>query len=153
MKHTLIIALLIFLSSCGAKPPVRYVPVNSETTVRERPAMVVIPADSANLRALLECDSLNRVVLRALDEIKTPGLESNFSLEEGKIIYRLRTIRDTITVYVTDTVFREQVPVEVPVPYEVNRLKWYQLLLICVGVFSIVLFLIKVIYKSLTKVL
>lgn len=39
----------------------------TEINVRDREVPVTIPADSASILALLECDSLNRVVMRELE--------------------------------------------------------------------------------------
>jgi len=61
-----VLLLLGFLCSCKSQ----YMPgVDTETdiTVRDREVPVVIPGDSASIRALLECDSLNRVVMRELE--------------------------------------------------------------------------------------
>lgn len=65
-----IIALLLWVlfGMVGCKS--QYMPgVDTETdiTVRDREVPVVIPSDSASIRALLECDSLNRVVMRELE--------------------------------------------------------------------------------------
>jgi len=143
--------MLVFLAGCGTKPPVRYVPIQSTTEIKQRPVDVPIPADSSTLIALFECDSLYQVVLKQLSETHSPGMESDIDIKAGQIIYKTRTLRDTITVMVTDTVFREQVPIEVPVPYAVNKLKWWQTGFMVLGVAFIIFILIALISKLLTN--
>jgi len=143
--------MLVFLAGCASKLPVRYVPVQSTTEIKQRPVEVPIPADSASLLALFECDSLNQVILKQLNETRTSGMHTDFDFDKGQLIYKTRTLRDTITVMVTDTVYREQVPIEVPVPYEVNKLKWWQTGFMVLGVAFIFFILIALISKLLTN--
>lgn len=61
-----VLLLLGFLCSCKTQ----YMPgTDTETniTVRDREVPVYTPPDSASILALLECDSLNRVVMRELE--------------------------------------------------------------------------------------
>lgn len=65
-----IIAVLLWVlfGLVGCKS--QYLPgtdTTTDITVRDREVPVVTPADSASILALLECDSLNRVVMRELE--------------------------------------------------------------------------------------
>lgn len=73
--HTLIayvvaIILTVILCLCFPSCKSQYVPGTDTTTeinIRDREVPVTTPADSASILALLECDSLNRVVMRELE--------------------------------------------------------------------------------------
>lgn len=74
------------------------------------------------LTALFACDSNNRVILKAYDELKSRGMESRLSFADGKLDYRAGTPPDTVFLPAHDSIIH--VPVEVKV--EVNRLTWGQ---------------------------
>lgn len=66
MGVTAMVLATLFCHGCKSQ----YMPgTDTETSinVRDREVPVVIPGDSASIRALLECDSLNRVVMRELE--------------------------------------------------------------------------------------
>lgn len=84
-----------------------YVPTRSSTTIVD--TVVSQAADSAVIRALFECDSNNRVVLRALQEAHSQNASGSLDLDtSGRVevvtrwrtqyIERIKEVRDTTTV-------------------------------------------------------
>jgi hypothetical protein len=139
--------IIVFIS-CGTSARVHEIPVRTNTVVHERLVPVALPADSAVLTALLECDSLNRVRLVEISELKSRRVESGFTLSEDKrdsgdnrdvgdaagkqalLVYRIRTVHDTVRVAARDSIVYKDVPVTVEVPVEVNVLtgwQWFQI--------------------------
>lgn len=76
----------------------------TETVVREKLVPVPVPADSAAIRALLECDSTGRVVLRWLDMANSRNTELQFKLDSmGNVLAGFRLSPDTVFVPVRDS--------------------------------------------------
>lgn len=137
---------IVFISGCRTVQPTTPVAKAKDSVVYiEKLVPVNIPADSAMFEALFECDSTNKVILKTLAEEKTKRVNTNTSFKPGKIaklVYRTKTVHDTI--YIKQTA--KTVIKETPVPYkeikEVNRLHWWQKVLIWEGaVFTILLFI------------
>lgn len=127
MKNTLIIlfSILVMFSCKTAKQSVIEVPVQYKERIVERLVPVTVPADSSSVKALFECDSLNNVVMRELNESKTKGVESKVSFTNGWLNYHTVTIHDTVYVTAKDSIIYKEVAIRVEVPVEVNRLtKW-----------------------------
>ena len=76
-----------------------------------------VPGDSTLLRAVFECDSLNRVLLKDLAEVKGGKVGSAFGFKNGVLDYRADFKPDTAYLP-SDTVFTEK---EVPVQVEAKR--------------------------------
>lgn len=76
------------------------------------------------MTALFECDSNNRVILKAYDELKSANMESDLRFKDGRLDYGARTKPDTVYLPAKDSII--YVPREVPVEVEVNRLTWWQ---------------------------
>lgn len=83
---------------------------------------VPVPADSALLSALFECDSNSRVILKAYNELKSRNVESRLSFEDGRLDYSATAARDTVYIPAEDSIVYVPQYVEV----EVNRLTWKQ---------------------------
>jgi hypothetical protein len=114
---------------------VKEIPVRTETVVRERLVKVEIPADSAVLSALLECDSMNNVRLVEIGELKSSRVESVFNLtpndlKQSILNYKTKTVHDTVFVPAKDSIVTKDRPVLVEIPVEVNTLtgwQWFQI--------------------------
>ena len=67
MRFLLILILVLFLTGCKTPQPVieRTVTITETETVRD--TTVVTEPDTASIKALFECDSLNQVVLTELE--------------------------------------------------------------------------------------
>ena len=81
-----------------------------------------VPGDSTLLRAVFECDSLNRVLLKDLAEVKGGKVGSAFGFKNGVLDYRADFKPDTAYLP-SDTVFTEK---EVPVQVEVEKVEYRQ---------------------------
>ncbi len=83
-----------------------YVPVRSHETVVDT-VTATLP-DSALFRALFECDSNNRVILRRLFEYKGKNANQDIRVDGGRVevttrwqtkyVDRIREVRDTVTI-------------------------------------------------------
>jgi hypothetical protein len=125
----------------------------------ERLVPVYLSPDSALLSALFECDSNNKVVMKAYNELKSAGVESSLSFDNGKLDYKANTKHDTIYIPAKDSIIYVPTPVPTPVPGEtvyVNRLTWWQQTEIYAGRLFAVILLIKYLpslWKALLKLL
>lgn len=117
--------------------------------VTERLVPVYLPPDSALLTALFECDSNNRVILKAYDELKSQGMNSRLTFEDGRLDYDLETVHDTVYLPVKDSIVYVPQPVEV----EVNRLTWWQETWMRIGKFSLSILAIWLGLKGVQKLL
>ena len=118
---------LFILASCKtAQQPVISVPINYKERIVERLVPVESPADSTNVLALFECNNLNQVILKQLNEVKSKNMQSQFSFEKGQLKYNAKTDRDTDYIPAKDSIVYREVPVKVNVPVEVNKLTWWQ---------------------------
>jgi hypothetical protein len=114
---------------------------------------VYLSPDSALLTALFECDSNNRVIIKAYDELKSAGVESSLSFDNGKLDYKAEAKHDTIYIPAKDSII--YVPVEVP-GEPVNHLTWWQHTWIYIGRLFAVILLIKylpLLWKAILKLL
>ena len=125
--------LLLLLAACAAPRTAVQVPVEYREKVVERLVQVQSPADSANMVALLECDSLNRVVLKQLSEVKGSRISTSFTLDSGLLSYKLKVKPELSFAPVRDSIVYREVAVRVPVETIVNRLTWWQTLWIRIG--------------------
>lgn len=76
----------------------------AETIIIEKETLVpfAVPGDSLTLRALLECDSLNNVLIRGYSEKKSKNMSSSLSLVGGVLSYDAKTQPDTVFVKQTE---------------------------------------------------
>ena len=128
MIKLLIISLMLFaFASCKTtQQPVITVPIEYKERIVERLVPVELPADSADIRALFECNNLNQVILKELAEAKSKRIKSLFSFNNGLLKYDFKTSLDTVYVPGKEITITRDVPVYVNVPGpEVNKLtKW-----------------------------
>lgn len=129
-----LIIIVLSLGACSssrkAKSNLIQVPVMEKIQVNNRLVPVYIPPDSATIKALFECDSLNNVRLKELTELKSSSATTDFTFQNNTLRYKADFKRDSVRVQVRDSIIEREVPVEVPVPYEVNILtgwQWFQI--------------------------
>jgi hypothetical protein len=118
--------IIILMAGCRS---VQMVPVETRTTVVERLVEVHTPADSAWLRAWLQCDSNYRVMLCGIDERKTSGMETSLTLSNNKLSYRVTRVSDTVYIPARDSIVVREIPLRVEIPVATNRLtgwQWFQ---------------------------
>ena len=113
--------------------PAVQVPIQYREKVVERLVAVQSPADSANIEALFECDSLNRVIMKTLNEQKSNNVSSRVTFAAGVMRYKLETRPDISYIPVKDSIVYREVAVQVPVEVKINVLTWWQQLWITVG--------------------
>lgn len=126
LKRSIIVPMLLLVlcaMSCRSpklgRPQSQVLPGN---LVTERLVPVYLSPDSALMTALFECDSNNRVILKAYDELKSKGVETGLNFENGRLDYQAKVKPDTVYIPAKDSVIYVPQPVEV----EVNRLTWWQ---------------------------
>jgi len=127
------ITLVIILTACKTTQLPVEVPILTNVKIVERLVPVAAPADSANIVALFECDSLNRVIMKSLGEQKSKNVESRFSYKAGLLEYNFATAPSVSFATVRDSIVYREVAVKVPVEVKVNELTWWQKLWITIG--------------------
>lgn len=138
----LIVAIALALFGCKSQPPQTQVAIETKETVIERLVPYALPADSAAIRALFECDSLNNVRLVELSEQKGGSWQSRYLFGNGLFSWNLYQPPDTVYVPAKDSIIEREKPVEVvrevPVHYTTSwekiRMKLGDLFLIILGV-------------------
>jgi hypothetical protein len=134
MRYTIVLLSLVLLFGCKTKKaPIKEVPLQYREKIVERLVPVQAPADSANIVARLRCDSLNRVILTSLTELKSKGVESSLSINNGLLTYDFRTAPALSYAKVRDSIVSREVPVNVYLDKPVNFITWWQRLWIAVG--------------------
>lgn len=125
---------MAMLLSCRARQEVLTTPYLKTV---ERKVSTLVPVfvsgDSSNLRAIFECDSTNRVLMKSFEEEKGRKTESNLTFNSGVLNYRLTTKSDTIYVKSDTIETLREVPVYVEVPMEINKLTNWQKIRIVIG--------------------
>jgi hypothetical protein len=98
-KSHLSMALLaaILLVSCRTtKESTQSSDISEYSYVKETVVPVAVPADSLTLQALFECDSLNNVLMRSLNEKKSSNISSLLSFADGVLSYSAVSKPDSI---------------------------------------------------------
>lgn len=111
-------AALLFAGCRTQQPVIEYVDsVRVKERVVHRDSIVQVPADSAVFSALLECDSLNSVVMQEL--ANKPGTETKIQYRYIRDTFRLSATVDSQRIYlawkerhVTDTKRKTRVVTE-----------------------------------------
>ncbi len=144
----LFIAIIFLFPACRSVklPTVPAVVVAKDSTVeKEVLKPVVIPADSSQIIALMECDSNNRVILKELSELKTKRNASNIQFKPGRtavLNYKTVTVHDTVFTKEKAKLIYKEKPVPYPVVKVSHELLWWQKLFLWLGVaFSVLIVL------------
>lgn len=128
-------SILWLATGCRNQQPV--VVIEYQERIVERVVPIELPADSSELRLLLECDSLNNVLISEVSELKTKRITSEFTLSSNQLVYKTKTIRDTVFVPVVDT-FQQYIEIQKPAKAqkdEIKKLSKLQNLVIWIGRF------------------
>lgn len=136
MKCLYIITVLV-MCLAGCRTQIKYVPVESkhDSIYIDRLVPYPIPADSATIRALMECDENGKVILRWLDIANTKNIELQFKIDSlGHVLAKMKATPDTL--YLPSKEIYVERKVEVPVPVERELSKWEQT---CIDLFPYVL--------------
>lgn len=113
MKHLTIFilcSLLFALTSCKPKQKITEA-VNTSliesTYIHDKLTPVSLPVDSLHIKALFECDSTNKVILKQLFEVKSNNINTAFNYKDGLLDYTIKTGGDTV--YILGTNFYYQI--------------------------------------------
>ena len=119
----LAIAGILALSGCRTKIQPVAIENRIDSIYIDKLVPYPMPADSASIRALMECDENGKVVLRWLDMANTKNVELMFALDSlGNVIANMRIPRDTL--YLPSKEIYVDRRVEVPIPVEKELSKW-----------------------------
>lgn len=123
MKRTCLFLILLLLAACRTTQTLQ-TDTTREVRIVERDTLITIAPDSATVRALLDCDSTNQVILRRLETRNgtriaatakttesTGSLLLSVDCHEDSLSRELR-LRDSIIT----TLRTEQRTIEVPAP-------------------------------------
>lgn len=125
------ISLALCLSGC--RTHIKYVPVESrhDSVYIDRLVPYPVPADSATINALMECDEEGRVTLRRLSMEQSKNIGLQFKLDSlGHVLAKMKTTPDTL--YLPSKEIYAEREVEVLVPVERELSKWEQM---CIRLF------------------
>ena len=121
----LIMIGILTLSGCRTKIQPVAIENRTDSIYIDKLVPYPMPADSASIRALMECDENGKVVLWWLDMANTKNVELMFALDSlGNVIANMRVPRDTL--YLPSKEIYVDRKVEVPVEVERKLSKWEQ---------------------------
>lgn len=144
MKAWHVILLLICVFFVGCKTRIKYIPIEGDTKIVEKEILIPIvsPVDSANIRALLECDENGKIVLRWLDVEKSKNMQLMFQIDSlGNLLAKATTAPDTVFLPSKEILIEKNIPVPYPVEKE---LSWWQQTKINYGGWAIVVIIITI---------
>ncbi len=119
----LAIAGILALSGCRTKIQPVAIENRTDSIYIDKLVPYPMPADSASIRVLMECDENGKVVLRWLDMANTKNVELMFKLDSlGNVIANMRVPRDTL--YLPSKEVYVDRKVEVPVLVEKELSRW-----------------------------
>lgn len=141
-KIVFLFVISALLISCKSKQSVVEVPVKTVEKVTERLVEIKLPADSAWLTAFLECDSANQVIMRGLNEKKSPGIFSDLKFQNGVLNYKAETKPAPHKATVRDSIVYKEIPVTVEVPVVEYRQTGWQAFTSKIGTITLILLLL-----------
>ncbi|WP_262349896.1 hypothetical protein [Parabacteroides johnsonii] len=121
----LIAALFCLFASCRTR--IRYIPIesSSDSIYIDRLIPYPLPADSASIRALMECDENGKVILCWLDIANSKNVELQFKIDSlGQVIANMKVKPDTVYLPSKEIIVDRKI--EVPVEVERELSKWEQ---------------------------
>lgn len=78
--------------------------MRTETVIKEKLVPVPVPADSAIVRMLVECDSTNNVVVKELMTLKSQNVQAAINHDSNSVEISFKKPLDTVYIHVNDTV-------------------------------------------------
>ena len=150
-RFLIIVGLLGLTLSCNRNVP-QFVAVHDSTKTNIRTEYIVkevkLPPDSSTLLALLECDSLGRVLfsdLQTLQGVRTQ-LQATLANNQLKIRTTDKGVK-TIEYALRDSIVYRTRDVPAPYPVEVNRVTRFQKIQIWIGRIALLLLVLYVVRK------
>lgn len=133
---TLLVAVALIVGCKARQPTYNLPPVRHTQRTVTKLVPFYVPADSTALQAYFECDSLNNVLLKWMNENKTSRMDSNFDFDGSLLSYNAKAQPDTLYLP-SDTVFIE---VNEPYPVEVEKIEyqqtWWQRIFYMIGIIA-----------------
>lgn len=129
-----IVSLMIVIAFFAACKPIKEVPVKTELHVRDRIVTVPVSSDSALIRLLIECDSARNAIVKGYDETKTDGVNTALQQYLNELAISFKTPSREFHTIVKDTTLIKEVPVIVTNTEYINKLHWWQQMLMFFGV-------------------
>ena len=140
MKNLFLFLLIVpVLLGCRSSKEITTVPVKTVERITERLVPVEIPVDSAILTALFYCDSLNRVRLAEIDELKSRRVNTELKFDSGKLSYKARAAPDTVYLPSKSVEVEREIAVPVEVSKTVYRQTKLQTIFYYIGILATVL--------------
>lgn len=122
MRTLLFIFFALWLVGCKTKAPTVVLNHRTDSIYIDKLIPYPLPADSASIRALMECDENGKVVLRWLDMANTKNVELLFTVDSlGEVLADMKVKRDTVFLPARETIVTKEVEVPVPVEKELSR--------------------------------
>ena len=156
-------AILSMQSCCHKLYPHTAEVTDTKESVTEtiRDTVIMVQPDSSIIQALIQCDSTGRARLQEINALKESArLQQTISIEPEPQPYKPTVITvkatvDSMGIYLT---YKERYKetaqiqkIETIIEKEVNVLKWWQKLLMTLGILFLCLILMKISVKFLTK--
>lgn len=121
----LAIAGILALSGCRTKIQPVAIENRIDSIYIDKLVPYPMPADSASIRALMECDENGKVVLRWLDIANTKNVQLQFVIDSlGQVIADMKVKPDTL--YLPSKEIYVDRKIDVPVEVERKHTKWEQ---------------------------
>lgn len=146
MKYLIFILSIFLLAACVPKRNVREIPVLTRVEIKPRLVPVKIPDDSAMMRARFECDSMNRVRLMEISQLKSSNVSSSSTYDDVSQTISYKALFQPLpaNIVANDSIVYREVPIEVPYETKVNILFWWQKVLMWLGAAFVGIVLFKI---------
>ena len=126
-KGIIILWIVSFsMFSCKTVRQPSTIPIQYKEKIVERLVPVQLPADSSSIKALLDCNDKNQVILKELSEAKSQNVQSQYSFANGILEYKTKSKPPIAHIPVRDTTIYKEIPVPYPVETKVNYLTGWQ---------------------------
>ena len=131
--YSLLVVLLLLFTGCSTKQPaIQMVPIKEVTTAEVE--TLEIPADSTELRLLIECLPNGLPKITQTDSATPSNIRLNWSLRDNNLNLKALVPPSRVQ-YLTRTITRE-VPVEVVQEVKVNQMYLWQKALMAIGLIT-----------------
>lgn len=122
MKAILFIGLSFWLVGCKTKAPTVVTTSRTDSIYINKLLPYPLPADSAAIRALMECDENGKVILRWLDTANSKNVQLLFTLDSlGEMRADMKVLRDTVYIPSKEVIVTKEVEVPILVKKKVSR--------------------------------
>lgn len=151
MRHLILLLFALCLFACRT-PKVGTEHERVDSIYIEKLIPVILPEDSAKIRALLECDENGKVVLRWLDIANSKNVQLLFQLDSlGNLLAQMKVPPDTVYLPSKKTlVYKDKITQKIVIVEK--QLSWYQQFFIYSGKILWCLIIIYTLFKCRKKI-